>query len=61
MLYARMHWKDHKGRKIFKVCSAGDGTVLALMANVNIYIIKSVLSELDDYTEYDNNLKYEDE
>jgi bifunctional DNase/RNase len=61
MIYARLHWIDHKGRKIFKVCSAADATVLALMSNKTIYVIKKVLDDLEDYTEYDNNLKYEEE
>ncbi len=61
MVYAMMHWIDHKGRKLFKPCSAGDATVLAIMSDTKIFIIKQTLEELDDYTEYDNNLKYEDE
>lgn len=59
MIYARLHWIDHKGRKIFKVCSAGDATVLALMADANIYVVKSIYEKLEDFTEYDNELKQE--
>ena len=56
MIYARLHWIDHKNRKIFKICSAGDATVLAILADSETFIIKSVYDEMEDFTEYDNNL-----
>jgi len=59
MLYARLHWEDHKSRKVFKICSAGDATVLAIMSNSPIFVVKSVYQEMDDYTDYDNSLREE--
>ena len=57
MIYARLHWIDHKGRKIFKVCSAGDASVLALMSDAKIYVIKSVYDQMEDFSDYDQNLQ----
>jgi bifunctional DNase/RNase len=59
MLYARMHLVDHKGRKIFKVCSAGDGVILATMADCKTYVVKNVYDSMDDYTDYDQKLSEE--
>jgi hypothetical protein len=56
MLYSRLHWLDHKNRKIFKYCSAGDGLVLGMLAKTKIKVIKKTLQELEDFTEYDLNL-----
>jgi len=57
MIYARLHWIDHKNRKIFKVCSAGDASVLALMSDAKIYVIKSVYDQMEDFSDYDQNLQ----
>lgn len=61
MLYARMHWKDHKGRTIYKVCSAGDGLVLANMTEAPIKITKIALEQMDDYSNFENEYGQEDE
>ncbi len=57
MIYARLHWIDHKDRKIFKVCSAGDASVLALMSDAKIYVVKSVYDQMEDFSDYDQNLQ----
>ena len=59
MIYARLHWIDHKNRKLFKVCSAGDATVLAIMADAQIFVVKSVYDSMEDFTDYDQNLQEE--
>ena len=61
MIYARLHWIDSKNRKIFKVCSAGDASVLAIMADAQIFVVKSVYDQMEDFTEYDQSLQEEDE
>ena len=61
MIYARLHWIDHKNRKLFKVCSAGDASVLALMSDAQIFVVKSVYDKMEDFTDYDQNLEEDDE
>ena len=50
VFYCRLHWKHEKG-DIYNVVSLGDGLILSILAEAEIFIAKFVVLELEKITE----------
>ena len=53
MIYCSLKLVDNEFKRTFAISSLADGLIMSLISDTNLYAIKSVWADLDEYDEWD--------
>lgn len=52
MFYATLEFKDRKDRRFRTISNFSDALLLTVLAGVNLYILKKIADEIDDFKDW---------